>query len=160
MTRQWPVNKYLSRQLDKVHRWVHALFMPATQTAPTIAAINAFAVATIAVQSCARTIHATYMGKPMEYEAACKVSLDENTLTIRIEQNRVITSAIARDMILAARAAAMEAMQVAGIVAIPQVHKTNPGAAKSAKTCMFTAGLWHMGHHDVTARWVMFRISA
>ena len=134
--------------------------MPATQSAPTLAAINAFAVATIAVQSCARTIQATHMGKPMEYEAACKVSLDGDTLTIRIEQNRIITDAVGREMVLAARAAAMEAMQVAGITAIPQVHKVNPNVVKSAKTCMFTAGLWHMGHHDVTARWVMFRIAA
>lgn len=134
--------------------------MPAAQTATTLAAINAFAVATIAAQSCARTIPATYMGKPMEYEAACKVSLDGDMLTIRIEQNRIITDAIGREMVLAARAAAMEAMQTAGIIAIPQVHKANPNAAKSSKTCMFTTGLWHMGYHDVTARWVMFRIAA
>lgn len=134
--------------------------MPATQTAPTLAAINAFAVATIAAQTTDRIIHDTYRGEPMEYEAACKVSMEGDVVTIRIEQNRVVTSAIAREMVLAARSAAIEAMQVAGIVAIPQVHKANPGAAKSSKTCMFTAGLWHMGHHDVTARWVMFRIAA
>ena len=134
--------------------------MPATETAPTLPASDALAVATIAVQARARTIHATHMGKPMEYEAACKVSLDGDTLTIRIEQNRIITDAVGREMVLAARTAAMEAMQVAGIAAIPQVHKANPSAVKSAKTCMFTAGLWHMGHYDVTARWVMFRIAA
>ena len=130
--------------------------MPATQTALTISAVNAFAVATIAAATATRSITANTRDERgwVTAEVAPTVSLAGDRVTLSVPENFYATSKISREILAAAKAAVIEAFSTAGLTVHLQVRKQN-GAKISVETC----GFWHMGQWCVKSRYMVWRIA-
>ena len=130
--------------------------MNAAQTALTLAAVNAFAVATVAAATATRSITAHTRDERgwVTAEVSPSVSLAGDRVTLTVPENFYATAKISREILAAAKAAVIEAFSTAGLTVHMQVRK-EAGRKVNVTTC----GFWHMGQWCVKSRSMEWRIA-
>jgi len=130
--------------------------MTSPTTAAETLAINAFAVAALAVAPLSYTFEwRCGAGTMITVEVEAKVMLRDNLIQVHVVENAPITAKMCREFSMLARNAVKAALIEAGLADAVKAQTWTRDGAKLRQT-----GFWHMNQFCCSGRYSEFRIAA